>query len=156
MQIKIFIIPIYGGEEELSEMNKFLRTQRISEVNKTFVAESGILCWSFCVTYLPKSVETEEKKGKIDYKNVLDEQTFARFSEMRNIRKELSNRDAIPSYAVFTDAELAEIAKLDVPNLQSIKNIPGIGQKKVEKYGRYFCENTDETSRKFDGENIRL
>lgn len=148
MQIQIFTIPTYDGEETLNEMNKFLRSHRVAEIQKSFVATECGGSWTFCITYLEtvKVADPETKKGKVDYRNVLDEKDFALFCEMRKIRKQIAESEAIPPFAVFTDAELAEIARLDTLTLSSMKSIPGIGVKKLEKYGSYFLGIANETS----------
>ena len=92
MQIQVFTIPIFEGEEELNAMNKFLRSHRIAEIQKTFIPTASGGSWSFCITYLDsvKVVNPEIKKGKIDYRNVLNEKDFAVFCEMRKIRKQIA------------------------------------------------------------------
>lgn len=153
MQIQIYTIPIYDGGEMLNEMNKFLRSHRIAEIQKSFVATECGGDWTFCITYLEaiKVSEPETKKSKIDYRNVLSEKDFALFCEMRKIRKQIAEKEAIPPFAVFTDAELAEITKLETVTLMSMKSIPGIGEKKIEKYGAYFMKLANETSGQPDG-----
>ncbi len=147
MQIQIFTIPVTGGEEAINDMNRFLRANRVADIQKTVVDSNGIKCWTFCVTYFPqipvKAAEPEQRKGKIDYREVLDEPVFARFCEMRKIRKAIADNEAIPPFAVFTDAELAELARLDEITPQSMRSVPGIGARKVEKYGQYFCNMTE-------------
>lgn len=151
MQIQIFTIPVTGGEEMVSELNRFLRANRVADIQKSVIQSSGSSFWTFCVSYLPMpgvspvSVDGTVRKGKIDYREVLDEQTFARFCELRKIRKTVADSEAIPPFAVFTDAELAEIAKQESPTPQSLRTIPGIGAKKVEKYGESFCITNTET-----------
>lgn len=44
----------------------------------------------------------------------------------------------MPAYAIFTDKELAALAKLEVLTAKNMVEIKGIGQRKVEKYGTYF------------------
>ncbi len=156
MQIQIFTVPVFEGEEELDAMNKFLRSHRIAEIQKSYISSDNLKSyWSFCITYLDnvKVAETEVKKGKIDYRNVLDEKKFATFCDMRKIRKQIAEKEAIPPFAVFTDAELAEIVKLDTLTLASMQSIEGIGIKKVEKYGSYFLGNANETSGELDKPN---
>ncbi len=152
MQIQVFTVPILEGEEILSEMNKFLRSHRVAEIQKSFIPTATGGSWSFCITYLEsvKVVDSEIKKGKIDYRNVLNERDFALFCEMRKVRKQIAEKEAIPPFAVFTDAELAEIAKLETVTISSMKGIAGIGEKKLEKYGSYFIEIANETSRQPD------
>ena len=62
---------------------------------------------------------------------------------MREIRKRLATEDALPAYAIFTDEELSNIAKIEDLSLAKIKTIKGIGDKKVEKYGQHFLIKTD-------------
>lgn len=150
MQIQIFSIPMLGGEDELNELNHFLRAHRVADIRKEFVQKGDMCYWTFCITHLDtvaiKTPEPEQRKGKIDYREVLEEHIFARFCEMRKIRKEIAEKEAIPPFAVFTDAELSEIAKQENPSLQSLKTIHGIGAKKIEKYGSYFCGLNNETN----------
>jgi superfamily II DNA helicase RecQ len=51
------------------------------------------------------------------------------------LRKQIAAKDAVPAYMVFTDEELAALAKLSVITKQEMLKIKGIGDKKVEKYG---------------------
>lgn len=153
MQIQIYTVPMFDGEEELKEMNKFLRSHRVAEIQKTFIPTANCGSWSFCITYIEaiKVTEPEMKKVKIDYRNVLSEKDFALFCEMRKMRKQIADKEAIPPFAIFTDAELAEITKLETVTLMSMKSIPGIGEKKIEKYGAYFMKLANETSGQPDG-----
>jgi superfamily II DNA helicase RecQ len=93
--------------------------------------------WCFCIKYLDEQAESRERQ-KVDYKQVLDEATFQRFSKLRETRKEIATKEVIPAYAVFTDEELAELAKLDVLTAATMRSVKGVGEKKVEKYGAYF------------------
>lgn len=74
-----------------------------------------------------------EKGNKVDYKTVLDEKTFQRFSELREIRKKVSAEEGIPAFAVFTDEELSGLAKLTEINEKNMLSVKGIGEKKVER-----------------------
>lgn len=144
MQIKIFTIPLFGNEEAVEEMNRFLRGNKVVDVSKSLVQQGDVAFWSFCVTYLigvpPKAQPLQvERKEKLDYKEVLGEAEFARFAVLRAIRKRLADADAVPAFAVFTDAELAEMAKLVVLTPKRMQGINGIGAKRVEKYGEPMC-----------------
>jgi superfamily II DNA helicase RecQ len=94
------------------------------------------------------SAERGGDKIKIDYREVLDVVTFKRFSDMREIRKRVGLDEGVPPYAVFTDAELAELAKMEVVTSEVIKNIKGIGEKKLEKYGHHFITKTTDAPSK--------
>lgn len=139
MQLKIFTIPIIGGESQNEEMNVFLRSKKILETEKVFHSTTTGACWSFCVTYLDETLALADKeKVKIDYRQTLDEATFKRFSRMREIRKQLAQEEGLPAYAIFLDDELALLAKLDELTAVKMKTIKGIGEKKVEKYAQHF------------------
>ena len=144
MQVRIFTISLFDNENAVNELNAFLRAQKILTVDKQLILHEGQAFWTFCVTYLPQVTggvsSVGNKTAKIDYKEVLDEKTFAVFSQLRSIRKQLAEQDAVPAYAVFTDSELAEIAKLETIDMVMIQTIHGIGTKRAEKYGKSLCE----------------
>lgn len=152
MQYKIFTIPILGNEIETEELNKFLRANKIVKVDKDLVSNGDMTYWSFCVQYLlpPPSAPAGEKKEKIDYKNVLDEEHFKLFSMLRKCRKAIAEEDAIPAFAVFLDSELAEMTKLDEISVKSLLKINGIGKQRAEKYAARLLEKIDEENRKSD------
>jgi superfamily II DNA helicase RecQ len=137
MQIKIISVPLVGGEQANEELNLLLRSKKVLQVDSQLVSYPTGGYWCFCVKYLdtPPVPLPGEKAAKTDYKQVLDEATFKRFSRLREVRKQLAQQEAVPAYAVFTDEELAEVAKLPELTLASLKTIRGIGGKKVEKYG---------------------
>ena len=66
---------------------------------------------------------------------MLNENEFVVFSKLRECRKIIATSDAMPAYAVFTDEELAGIARLPVLEANKLLSVRGIGDKKVEKYG---------------------
>jgi superfamily II DNA helicase RecQ len=66
---------------------------------------------------------------------------------MREIRKRLAAEESLPAYAIFTDEELANLAKIEDLTLAKMKSVKGIGEKKIEKYGRSFLtESHDKKS----------
>ncbi len=146
MQLKIFNIPIGADDALVEDLNHFLRANKIVDIKKELASVDGNNCWSFCVTYiLPNRIQDADfakSSSKVDYKEVLDADAFERFSSLRKIRKQIAEREAVPAFAVFTDAELAEMAKQPVVTLESMRQIAGIGAKKIEKYGAFFVEQT--------------
>lgn len=148
MQIKVFTIPMYDSETAENEINSFLRGHKIITVDKQLVQTGNNACWTFCITYIQGNDNNAaaSQQKKTDYKELLDEQTFAVFLKLRAIRKELADSDAVPAYAVFTDAELAEIAKLEHIDTKSIQAIPNVGKKKAEKYGKSMCEKFNQAA----------
>ena len=145
MQIKIFTIPIIADEQDVEDLNHFLRSHKVIDVKRELTQDNGNSCWTFCIIYMQDSNQfalssNERKREKIDYKEVLEPAVFERFAQMRKLRKEIAEREAVPAYAVFTDAELAEMAKKEQLSMGIIESISGIGKKRAEKYGSAFCE----------------
>ena len=143
MQLRFFTVPCIGGEQIEAELNKFLASKKVLSVDRQVVNYNGTPCWACCVSYLQSSdnFTLESKRSeKVDYKVVLSPESFEKFSRMRVIRKQLAENDAVPSYSVFTDAELAEMTKLNVLDTASLHTIKGIGVKRIEKFGTLFCE----------------
>jgi hypothetical protein len=98
MQIKIYAIPVMGGEKLMEEMNTFLRTKKILQVEKQFYSTAQTAAWTFCISYLEDSTAVNNEKVKIDYRQVLDAASFERFSKMREIRKRLATEESLPAY----------------------------------------------------------
>jgi len=115
MQVRLFTIPILGGELLTAELNVFLRTHKILQVESQLMQEGTSTFWCFCIKYIEDTRIKERSMvtQKVDYKSVLDEASFARFSKLREVHKKVAQEDAVPAYAVFTDEELAGLAKLE-------------------------------------------
>lgn len=146
MQLKIFSIPITGGENINEELNRFLRAKKIIKLEKQLVVLGAEAFWCCCVSYLDDPTGAFKERNPVDHRLELDEASFARFSRMREIRKQLSNAEGIPAYNVFTNDELATLAKMENLTLAEMRGIKGIGEKKVEKYGSHFILKPDEKS----------
>lgn len=138
MQIKIFTVPLFEGKEELDALNAFLRGNKVLTIDKQLIQEEGRSAWTFCVSFLEQRSNLPQKGKKIDYKHVLDDASFKRFSQLREIRRKLAKDEGIPAFAIFTDEELAGLAVHDQLSLAVMKEVKGIGNKKVEKFGKHF------------------
>jgi ATP-dependent DNA helicase RecQ len=76
-------------------------------------------------------------QGEIDLLNAL-----------RDKRREIARKDAVPPYIVFSDRTLAEMALLRPASLAAMKNVRGVGEMKLAIYGEQFLSvirNADET-----------
>ena len=155
MQIKIYTVPIMENEEQLRELNNFLATHRVVDVEQSCVGERY---WTFCVRYVSSGVDARSNQGKgvvpvqrkVDYKEVLTEEEFECFSALRAIRKNLAVEEGIPAFAVFTDAELASFSKLNELSEASLTKVDGVGKQRVKNYGAkmlniYFEQKNNET-----------
>ncbi len=149
MQIQLFTIPIYDNGPALDEMNNFLKRHKVLEVENQLISNENGAHWCFCVRYIERnSYSTGYRKTRVDYRQILDETTFQKFSRLREIRKRVASDEGIPAFGVFTDEELAGLAKLETITQKNMLSIKGIGDKKVERFARHFTtkEQKDETT----------
>ena len=102
MQIKLFTIPTGDNGATLDEMNRFLKGHKILEVQNQLISNENGAYWCFCVRYIERtSPPTSYNKTRVDYKQVLDDATFQKFSKLREIRKKVAADEGVPAFAVF-------------------------------------------------------
>jgi superfamily II DNA helicase RecQ len=82
--------------------------------------------------------EKSRSGPKVDYKEVLNEADFALFCTLRDVRKALSEKEAVPAYSIFTNEQLAAMVTQKAVTAASLETIPGVGAARVEKYGAAF------------------
>ena len=64
---------------------------------------------------------------------VVDPQLFER---LRQLRRELAEEEGVAPFVIFHDKTLRNIAGHKPVTLAALQEIPGIGEVKVERYGR--------------------
>lgn len=60
------------------------------------------------------------------------------FETLRELRKEIAQKENVPAYLIFSDKVLSEIAEQKPTSLEEFAEIPGIGNFKLKKYGEIF------------------
>jgi superfamily II DNA helicase RecQ len=144
MQIQVFSIPMEGDEEATAQLNLFLRTHKVLCIEKAPVIAQGRQYWSVCVEFLPRrpgsapatasgSANTPDKP-KIDYRQILTPPEFSRFSKLRQLRKQLADSEAVPVYALFTNAQLADMARKVPKSKAALGEVEGLGEAKIGRY----------------------
>lgn len=148
MQVKLFTISLTDDGSALEEMNQFLRVHKIIDMTQHFYSNENGASLTYSIRYLGKANApvavtpgfTGQFREKIDYMQVLDSDTFVVFAKMREVRKAIAKEDGVAAYAVFTDAEMAELAKLPTISLATMQSVKGIGEKKIAKFGERFIK----------------
>ncbi|MCP5078729.1 MAG: ATP-dependent DNA helicase RecQ, partial [Psychromonas sp.] len=79
--------------------------------------------------------KSKKKKGVLA--SVADNKLFAR---LRQLRKQIADREEMPPYIIFSDVSLAEMSELMPVNEREFLNVNGVGHIKLEKYGAEFME----------------
>lgn len=71
---------------------------------------------------------------------MLKPEEFEVFSRLREWRKGMAEQEGVPVYVVFTNEQLAEMVKKRVSTKAGLKEIEGVGDARVEKYGAAVLE----------------
>ena len=141
MKYKIITIPVVSPEEKNRELNSFLSTHKIIQVEKATIQDSGHAFWTFSIEYIEsEKYPKQQVKTKIDYREVLSAEDFAVYSRLRELRKEMAFREGVPVYALFTNEQLAKVVTGKITTKATLQKIEGIGQNKVEKYGNEILQ----------------
>lgn len=158
MQLKSFILPIADAVRHEEELNRFLRGHRILQVTRNFCSENGGY-WAVLVEYMEGDasgeVEPISRNGK--KKDVLEELTDAEknvYYQLAEIRRKVAHEKDMPAYMIFSNAELAVLARQPNLSIELQKGIKGVSTKHLTDYLSYFISTVeDETGRILNGED---
>lgn len=157
MQIKLYTVPVFDSEKIEEELNRFLRGHRILQLERHFCADNGGY-WAIMIEYVDGDPVAEappaSRRERKDFTEGLTEEEKLRFEYYKKVRKQLSDKNSIPAYLVFTNEELALLAKIPELSEDTTRNVKGIAPQRLKDYIRYFYTVEDaEASRETDSEN---
>ncbi len=66
----------------------------------------------------------------------LDADVRARFERLRAWRRDRASEQHVPPYVIFQDKTLLEIAQREPGTLDALSDISGVGQSKIDRYGK--------------------
>ena len=110
------------------------------------------------LTLTPSSAAVLRGEVTIETKILKDEKTRAEvsqteqpvdiqlFERLKKLRKQLADKASVPAYVVFTDATLRELCRKRPANEEELSKISGVGQAKLERYGKVFLKEIAEYS----------
>ncbi|MEG6520681.1 DNA helicase RecQ [Desulfotomaculum sp. 1211_IL3151] len=77
---------------------------------------------------------------RVRKKELVNETDNSLFEQLRKMRKEISQRNNVPPYIVFSDGTLREMCKHCPTDEREMLTIKGVGQAKLEQYGQDFLK----------------
>jgi ATP-dependent DNA helicase RecQ len=83
----------------------------------------------------PASSRQREKASRSSDDISLEPAEQKLFEALRATRSEIARKEKLPAYIVFWDRTLAEIAKRRPRSLAALRDVPGVGAAKLERYG---------------------
>ncbi|MCB1227626.1 MAG: HRDC domain-containing protein [Verrucomicrobiales bacterium] len=139
MPFRLFQYPL-PAPPELDDLNAYLDSHRIAAVSHHLASGPLGPMLVFVVQTVAGGGRRPGKTEKIDYREVLNAEDFARFSRLREIRKQAAEAEGVPAYAVFTNAQLAEMVQKRCRSLADLEQIEGVGKARVERHGAGILE----------------
>lgn len=91
-----------GGEQDL---NQFLSSHRVVHVERHFLPGKNA-AWAICVDYVEGDGRISSKKqerARLDYRDVLDADSFMLYAAVRAWRKTEAEKQGVPAYAVASN-----------------------------------------------------
>ena len=91
----------------------------------------------------------KEKRHKLNEENLRNENSaspsteftqadHALFEKLKELRRELAEKEGVPAYIVFSDASLRDMCLKKPLSLTDFADVNGVGTVKLEKYGEIF------------------
>jgi superfamily II DNA helicase RecQ len=142
MPFRIFLIPVLYGDDATQELNAFIASHRVALIERRWIEQGNQSAWAFCVEYvlasptLPGQPRSQLSRNRIDYKTILSPDEFTIFSLLRELRKELSQQEGVPVFALFSNEQLAQMVQRRCSSKADLLGIEGIGEAKVDKYAQ--------------------
>ncbi|MEX1368357.1 MAG: HRDC domain-containing protein [Nannocystaceae bacterium] len=151
MRFRFFRIPVNDSGEAEADLDRFLASHRVVEVERHLVDDGTRSMWALCVSYTQAQTSTARTiaaatattrtgKSSVDYRQVLTEEEFAVFSRLRAMRKDTALKEGIPPYQVFNNEHLAAMVRGRMKTTAELAAISGVGQARLSKYAGPFVE----------------
>ena len=141
MLIKVIGVPAMGGDALNEDLNRFLRGHKVIKVTQELVSSDSGAYWAFCIHYIDGSAAAaDDRKERKDYRELLSPEHFERFAKLRTVRKALADEDSVPAFSILTDEQMAAVAQLPELTEAAMRQVKGVGDKKVERYGARFLQ----------------
>ena len=144
MKIQFFSVNALEPEDDQAMIDDFCSRHRVVAIDKKLLKNGKFPFWAVSITYLEASASLKKpaypvnKKAQIDYQAVLKTDEFAVYAKLRSLRKEIAESEKVPAFALFTNAQLAEMVTRKVATKTALVKLEGVGEAKLEKYGEPF------------------
>ena len=137
------MLPIQGDQQTEEELNRFLRSHRILQVERHFCSENGGY-WALMVEYVDGDPTAEapptQRRERKDFSEGLTDEEKQRYENYKVVRRELAQQHNIPAYLVFTNEELSILSRLSQLNDETVRGVKGIAPQRLKDYVRFFYD----------------
>ena len=130
MSFKFFYVPSRNPVSTEAELNSFLSSHRVVTIERKFVENGADSFWAFSVDFIHYDARANSSHGalgrserRVDYREVLSAEQFEIFAKLREVRKEVAEREAVPVYAIFTKEQLAAMVQNGADSRAKLREI---------------------------------
>ncbi|QRG67563.1 DNA helicase RecQ [Brevibacillus choshinensis] len=133
-------LPTYGLMKEYKEKEIVDLIQILIAEGYLQVTESQYPIVKLGEKALPVLRGEERVWQKIAIRPVQQEEDDDLFDRLRQLRKEISQREGVPPYVIFHDSTLKEMSSLCPTDKSAMLKVKGVGESKFDKYGHLFLD----------------
>jgi superfamily II DNA helicase RecQ len=125
-----------GGFDD-TELALFMETHEVLSVYEHMVYPDGVPTWAVMVSYRPSVRAPASKAPPVEREAALDVPEADRllFERLRHWRNDRARRDGRPTYVVFRNNQLADIARVRPSSMAQLGALAGVGEAKCRDYG---------------------
>ena len=140
IQFMTFFISPFSEPSASAELNNFLKSHRIINVEKRLIDGERGTGWVFLVEYteLEGGKSAYTMSSKVDWRDVLNPSQFAVYDLLRKKRKEIGDKTKIPLYGILSNEQLALMAQNPPRNKEEFLKIKGVNESKYKQWGETF------------------
>lgn len=137
-----FFVSPFSEPSSHAELNNFLKSHRIINVEKRLIDGERGTGWVFLVEYSDNegAKPSYTMSAKVDWRDVLNPSQFAVYDLLRKKRKEIGERTKIPLYGILSNEQLALMAQNPPKKKEDFIKIKGVSEQKYKQFGEEFLE----------------
>ncbi len=141
-QFMTFFVSPFSEPSSHAELNNFLKSHRIINVEKRLIDGERGTGWVFLVEYSDNAgtKASYTMSAKIDWRDVLTPSQFAVYDLLRKKRKEIGEKTKIPLYGILSNEQLALMAQNSPKTKEEFLKIKGVNDQKFKQFGEQFLE----------------
>ncbi len=158
LSIKIVTLPFVPAAEGFDQvaLEALGRQSEILQVTPAFFEHAGRPYWSLVIAHRPREAPGEQPvqvaaRGAAQSsasgratpspgRPEVAEADWGLYQELRAWRSKVADVLGVPVYLIFTNRQLAEVARLRPGSLAALGSVPGVGESRLRKHGKPVLE----------------
>ena len=139
-QFMTFFVSPFSEPSSHAELNNFLKSHRIINVEKRLIDGERGTGWIFLVEYSDNegTKSSYTMSSKVDWRDVLNPSQFTVYDFLRKTRKEIGDKTEIPLHGILSNEQLALMAQNPPKTKEDFLKIKGVNEQKYKQFGEVF------------------